>query len=83
MTEAERWYAAKRVQGRPHRVERLRGQPEDGFRDLGQVTAWLQERGLVGPWVRHDDGASATGWGDPYCAVAAWRDDPWEEGGDG
>lgn len=78
----DRWYAARRVRVGPagrSRTERLQGQPGEGFADVGGVMAWLEERGDV---VRVDDadGSFFRGWGDPFCAVAGSRNDPWEQG---
>lgn len=72
----ERWFAAR---SRP-RVERLRDQPTEGFADLDDVMDWMVARGLITRAERGDDdeGPVYEGWGNPYCAVAGTRNDPWE-----
>lgn len=81
-TGPDRWYAGRGVYDREHRprhyVLRLAGQPEDGFRSIGEVMDWLARRELI---VGREDseGVIWEGWGDPWCAVAASRDDPWED----
>jgi hypothetical protein len=80
--QAERWFAARRAYDRSHRPRhytvRLAGQPADGFVDIGDVMTWLSERGHIERVDDPDEGTCWTRWGDPFCAVAGSRTDPWE-----
>jgi hypothetical protein len=79
---SERWYAGRRAlsaSGRgAARVERMPGQPGEGFADVGGVMAWLEKGGYIIA-VEDREGTFFRGWGDPFCAVAASRNDPWEQ----
>lgn len=77
MTErATRWYAARAFGSVP--VERLRGQPPAGFANVSGVMGWLEERGLIVERRDPEGDRFYERWGDPYCAVDAGRNDPWE-----